>query len=338
MKNSEAINQNDAALLPFLKSVGDGDAEIALSELLLQHIQPVIEKTLRAKMHVSLRPDDFSPHNQEALEIAGEAKLLMVAELNKLNSHGKTIQNLKSYVTSVTINAYREYLRKKYPRRLQLKNKLRYLLTHHPNFALVETEDGWICGNTPEINVKLSTLETIQAEIAPKIRHLRESAQTIELVKTIFETAKSPVFFSDLLAIVAETQGIKDTAEDFSLPEKRVSVEEKTLNELERRESLKQVWTEIGALPVRHRVALLLNLRDKQDDCLIFSFPLLRIASVRQIAETLEFPPDKFAAIWRELPWNDGKIAGYLGLTRQQVINLRQSARARLNRRFRVTP
>lgn len=335
MQNSEAINQNDSALLPFLKS--DGDAEIALSELLLQKIQPVIEKTLRAKMHVSLRPDDFSPHNQEALEIAGEAKLLMVAELDKLNSHGKTIQNLNSYVTSVTINAYREYLRKKYPRRQQLKNKLRYLLTHHPNFALVETENGWICGNTHEVSVKkLSSLETIQTEIAPKIRHLRESSQTIELVKTIFETAASPIFFNDLLAIIAETQGIKDKAE--TLPEKKVSVEEKTLNELEGRENLRLIWKEIGALPVRHRIALLLNLRDKQGDCLIFSFPLLRIASVRQIAETLGFAAEEFAAVWRELPWSDDKIAGYLGLTRQQVINLRQSARARLSRRFRVTP
>jgi hypothetical protein len=40
------------------------------------------------------------------------------------------------------------------------------------------------------------------------------------------------------------------------------------------------------------------------------------------------------AAVWNELPLEDAVIAERLGATRQQVINLRKCARARLSRRL----
>jgi hypothetical protein len=110
--------------------------------------------------------------------------------------------------------------------------------------------------------------------------------------------------------------------------------DDKTIAAFEQREHLQKVWSEIKEMPVRHRVALLLNLKDKQGDCVVWLFPILRVASIKQIAQMLEFPTEEFAAFWRELPWDDVKIAEHLNLTRQQVINLRQSARARLVRLF----
>jgi len=137
--------------------------------------------------------------------------------------------------------------------------------------------------------------------------------------------------------VVAAVQEIKERreipeSETFSLADDPAISEDKMLTELEQQEYLKRVWSEIRALPIRHRIALLLNLKDKSGNCVIILFPLLRIASIRKIAETLEFPAEEFATLWNELPWDDFKIAEYLGLTRQQVINLRQSARARLAR------
>jgi hypothetical protein len=43
---------------------------------------------------------------------------------------------------------------------------------------------------------------------------------------------------------------------------------------------------------------------------------------------------DRLAAIWEELPLDDQAIASILGVTRQQVINLRKSGRERLQRRM----
>jgi hypothetical protein len=62
--------------------------------------------------------------------------------------------------------------------------------------------------------------------------------------------------------------------------------------------------------------------------------PMTGVASIAEIADTLGFTPDDFAGIWHSLPLEDLEIGQRLGLSRQQVINLRKSARERLTRRI----
>jgi hypothetical protein len=81
-------------------------------------------------------------------------------------------------------------------------------------------------------------------------------------------------------------------------------------------------------------VALLLNLREADGRGCLALFPGTGVASLRQIADALEFPAERFAELWPRLPLDDATIAGLLELTRQQVINLRKSARERLARRL----
>ena len=57
-------------------------------------------------------------------------------------------------------------------------------------------------------------------------------------------------------------------------------------------------------------------------------------ASLRETAATLELPVGDFAALWNELPLPDDVVAARLGYTRQQVTNLRMSARKRLAHRL----
>jgi hypothetical protein len=85
------------------------------------------------------------------------------------------------------------------------------------------------------------------------------------------------------------------------------------------------------------RVALLLNLRDAAGNDALILFTLKGITSLRKIAEVVEFEVDAFARMWNQLPWDDKSIGQYMGLTRQQVINLRKSARERLARRMAVS-
>ncbi len=344
MGKDSAINQTDSSLISFLNAIGEEETENELLDLLQRHIQPAIEKNLHAKMHISLQPSDFKSFNQDALEIAGEVKLFILAKLGKLklNPQESTIQNLNSYVTSITINAYRQFLRGKYPLRRQLKSKLRYLLTHHPNFSLWEDESGWVCGLKQSIKTSkpldLVKINTLVSDVIKK-GNLSESSQTIDLVRTIFEFSVSPLHFHDLVSLVAEIQGIKDQPEMLEFGDNRLELEEisnsddQIISKIEQQEELKKVWVEICKMPIRHRLALLLNLKDKQGDGVIKLFPLLRIASIRQIAETLDFLPLEFASIWNELPWEDVKIAEFMNLNRQQVVNLRQSARMRLVRK-----
>ena len=55
---------------------------------------------------------------------------------------------------------------------------------------------------------------------------------------------------------------------------------------------------------------------------------------MRRIAEVIGIPAEELAALWSRLPLNDLEIATRLDLSRQQVINLRKSARQRLTRRL----
>jgi DNA-directed RNA polymerase specialized sigma24 family protein len=105
---------------------------------------------------------------------------------------------------------------------------------------------------------------------------------------------------------------------------------------LERRTDLALLWEEIRQLPSRQAAALILNLRDGQGRNAVALLPLTGIATMRDIARALDMPAERFAEIWNRLPLEDAVIAESLGITRQQVINLRKSARARLARRMRL--
>lgn len=79
-----------------------------------------------------------------------------------------------------------------------------------------------------------------------------------------------------------------------------------------------------------------MNLKDgKGGDCIAL-FPLSGIATPRDIADLLSIPAERFAEMWNDLPLEDATIAEHLGVTRQQVINLRKSARERLARRMKA--
>jgi hypothetical protein len=100
---------------------------------------------------------------------------------------------------------------------------------------------------------------------------------------------------------------------------------------VELHEQLRRIWTMVSELPPNHRKALLLNLRDR-DGGLIGTLQASGVVSMQGIAGALEMTMDELSRIWNTLPWHDLKIAEHLGLHRQQIINLRQSARAKLLR------
>jgi hypothetical protein len=87
-------------------------------------------------------------------------------------------------------------------------------------------------------------------------------------------------------------------------------------------------------LPLRQRTALLLNLRDPSGGDALDLLPLTGTASLREIARVLDLDAEELAQLWPELPLDDNRIAERLSVSRQQVINLRKAARARLGRRM----
>jgi hypothetical protein len=355
MDTQVTTGEVDEILSPFLQEENAAQAERLLAQLVVEHADPIIEKIIRSKLHASLSPIDGSEQNQNALEVRSDVHVRLIAGLRSLKAErsARPIRDFRGYVAVVAYNACSHYLRQKYPRRHSLKNRVRYVLTHQPGLSLWEDETGeWLCGFIAWRG------RGVERASAPRLEELRDS-QSLRgprapsedyrrmplagLLKLILAAAAAPVELDDLVNSIADLQGIKETlvqsendqATTDALNPKGFETRASIADEVGQRLFLKRLWTEISQLPPKQRAALLLNLRDAQSRDVIVLFQLTGVATIPQIAEALEMTAETFAELWGDLPLDDLSIAKRLGITRQQVINLRKSARERLARRMR---
>jgi hypothetical protein len=92
------------------------------------------------------------------------------------------------------------------------------------------------------------------------------------------------------------------------------------------------LWRWILGLPPKHRNALFKTCATSGGKNALVTLWLTGSASLRDISAALEISIEKMTEILNSLPWDDLRIAEHLGRTRQQVINLRQTSRAKLMR------
>ncbi|HWT01119.1 MAG TPA: hypothetical protein VN256_12800 [Pyrinomonadaceae bacterium] len=344
--------ETDPLLLPFLNAGAEAEALDILTSLIRGHAEPIIKAIIGHKLRVSA--DGRAA--QEAEDVQSEVVLHMLAKLRELKSDpsARGIGNFRSYVAVTTHHACHEFLRRKYPQRSRLKNRLRYLLTHHETLALWGDEgEEWLCGygawrDRHKRSAGASKLELLRdtQRAAERLGLAGRNLQLInlaQLVDSIFKYLDAPVELDGLVTVVADLQGVKDLperagggeeGEDGGEYERAADPRADVGREVEQRIYVQRLWEEICQLPVRQRVALLLNLKGAAAADAIALFPLTGVASIRQIAAALEIGAEEFAALWNELPLEDAAISARLGVTRQQVINLRKSARDRLTRRM----
>ena len=103
------------------------------------------------------------------------------------------------------------------------------------------------------------------------------------------------------------------------------------------RDLLRRSWREILRLPAAQRIVLLMNLRDGGTGGDGLSLLLyLRITTHQEIAAALHLTLDEFADLLPKLPLDDNTIAGHLGITRREVISIRQATRRRLEHKLRI--
>ena len=348
----ETIEESDPLLLPFLSAELEAEVEQSLTCLLAEHAEPIVRAVIGNKLRLSRPGADDAGAGDDAEDVRGEALVRLLGRLRDLRADpaAKPIGNFQGYVAVVTYNVCYAYLRKKYPQRRLLKNRVRYLLNNWADFAIWEgDEQEWLCGlavwrHGPRTTANHEQLQQLCADpqqlaVAGAAPGSAQQTHLLNLCGAIFSRLGCPVELDALVNILAELQGIKDQptsatqreeeddGEHAPLPDLRADV----ATEVEQRLYLRRLWAEICALPQRQRAALLLNLTTAQDS-VISLLPLIGVATIRQIAEALATPAEQFAQLWNELPLDDTAIAARLGLTRQQVINLRKAARERLSR------
>ena len=169
-------------------------------------------------------------------------------------------------------------------------------------------------------------------------------AQTLHLVRTIFEFAGGPVGFEDLIDCVGDISGVKDKT---MRPEQEYETEHiinATYSDANAEQAelvqtqtyLRQVWKEICELPMGQRMALLLNLNDDDGVNITTHFAGSCIATISEMADALALSIPEFTELWGKLPLSDAEIGSRLGRSPTKVATLRQSARRRLSRRMRA--
>ncbi len=341
-------NGSSDQLLAHYIAATDGDADEVLGRILMEIVDPVTAQIVRRKLGIRIVGDsnaNGSPIHEDGLGVAANVRLAMITALRKARQDPdqNEIDSIEAYATTVARNATNEYLRQRFPARFRLSNQIRYLLKYDLALKTDKRPEGlWIAIAEPTA----SAAAHIDDQTIPRADELEGLVERYKgqtgvslglLVKRLLTDIARPVMFEEVVTAVATIKGIRDAVvadtpiEDLSVS----SSDPDPAVRADRKELLAHVWETAQALPLRHRRAVLLHLSDDAGDNMLMMFPLEGIASIRALAACLELDLDVFLALWNDLPLPDAEIAKMMGLKRQQVINLRHSAKGMLKRRLR---
>ncbi len=312
-----------ALLQEFLTSPATSAA--ALEKLLFEHAEPLIRRIVWRRLSgwISL---------QDREDTTGDAIVELLARLESWKrGESKSIENFPAYTAVIAHHACDHFLRGLFPRKYRMRTRIRYLLESGSKYAIWDQDAETVCGYARQTG---QPAKRIEDPAWRKNVSVPPGSSEAEILAAIFAEA-SPLRFDEVSDAMAHLTGLRDdTSVDWQeieavIPTRPIDHGEK----LDHRRALKVLWEEISALPLPQRVALLLNLRDENGNSPLANFQAVGIASLREIARVLEMAPEELAKLWGKLPVSDLDIAERLGLTRQQVINLRKAARQRLARR-----
>lgn len=356
----DAVARWDVQLEPFLYAADEAQADACLQHLVTGQTQTIIARELT--YHFSGPGPTYGTTTrcqQEAADLAQLIKTTLVKKLRAARTQREAapIADWPAYIAATSYHAVADTLRRQYRQRQRLSDQLRYLLTHQTGFALWQgPQQTLLCGYAAWREATLAPrLRRCWPELLAEPTRISElwphpgaggAGPTPALLAALFDYAGGPVEFAALVTLWAEgtlgptaqlpTEEQLDSSDQIW--HKWLALSADPQQQIEARLYLQRVWQEITHLPVLQRAALLLNLRVAGERGLLTLLPETGIASIRQIAAVLTMPPLDLATIWPQLPWDDAQVARHLGLERQQVVNLRKTARQILTRRLTAPP
>jgi hypothetical protein len=328
----------DRVLRRFVDATDEAEVERELNVLIEQHALPLARVIVARKLRTYGEDKLGRPDVQDRDDVIADAMLTLVERLQAARSDADRppIENFLGYSAAVIHSACAHHIRRGYPERARLKNRLRYVFSTNRRLALWTTDDDdLVCGlaewrgRSADLGAERAlrgSVDRIGRWTSMKRPDL--AAAAIDLVLAM----GGPVDFETFVGTAASAAGVvepRSTGDPSLLPSREPDHD----LVIDQRRFLARVWEEVGELPVRQRAALLLNLRDVTGAGLLWLLPVAGVATIRQIAGALEIQDAEFAALWREIPLDDATIGLRLGCSRQQVINLRMAARKRLTNR-----
>jgi len=336
----------DPRLAAFLGAASDRDAEMALAGIFDEITERLLVETVRRGLLGGSR------RGADADDVASETRVRLIRRLWAIRNEGAdTIEDFAAYVATTATRTCYAHLRARFPARTRFRNQVRYGVSRHPDTLLEEQASGvWTC-RSRALRLATSsgasarsgqTQQFLDAPAAFLSRHRIDPAQAVpHLVAAVLARVEGAIELDRLVDALALALGVVEAApqhdrsgEDTTTALERVpDPAPGTVRELSDRQELDALWREVTALPLNQRLALLLNLRDPEGGSALHTLPATGLVTMRALAHLFEMDEATLGRMWDELPLDDLTIASRLGLTRQQVINLRKSARARLARR-----
>lgn len=332
----------DPVLRPFLAAETDEGAEECLNRIFLDPIIPQIRRVLAAYLTLtSFDRDEISAEAQA--RVLRRLQELRRSDNGKLHPKGK-ILDFKAYVATVVYNARKDLIHSRQPEWRRINHRIR---------RLADDPDSGICftqlGNGQEL-VGLISSNAQATDVGIAIDRVRSAFPNhlflpIQiLVPALLENADGGLLCKDLVRAVFELTGA-GSLEEIEISEDLNDLKTSSENDdaIARRQeaALRQIWEEIVRFPPNQRKTMILSLRENRSTEAVSLLLRKRIATIREIAESLEVTVDEFAVIFDQLPMSSAEIAKFLGIEggprtskEQKVDNLRRIARDLLRRRL----
>jgi hypothetical protein len=334
---------SDPRLASFLGAPSEQAASDALAALIGPggEIDRVVGDTVRRELRAS------SAGASHIDDVAAEVRLRLVRKLWTLRASGEPrepIDDVLAYAATAAEYGCYAFLRRQYPERTRFRNRVRYALSHHPHTSLARVDNMWRCESRRPVR-RAPEAGASQAFLDDPRRWISRAGISLEsplpaLIDQLMASFDRPIELDRFVDHLAALLGVVDRQVVDRIEDRGEDTDRQLVDPvpgigdvLLQREALGEVWKEIAALPPRQRAALLLNLRDPEGGAVLHLLPATGVVASDALAGALGLSAGELAALWDKLPLDDLSIAATLGATRQQVINLRKAARARLLRR-----
>ena len=240
-------------------------------------------------------------------------------------------------------------LRTKSPARARLKNNLRFLLTHHRDFAVWKIEGETVCGFSVWRDAnKALAFERNFVDIEEKLPNFRsnrlrggnlKNVPLTKLVTELFLWIESPIELDALVNAVATLLDLKDhpqeSLDDDTLAYIETRIADSTLHTTSRFEEqalLRRLWDALKELSTEQRDVFCLGFEDHAGRDLFTVLLEAEVVTFQELAHELGRSVEMMLNLWSDLPMSDEDIAVKLKTTRTQVYKWRFRALERLKK------
>lgn len=294
----------------------------AATRLLMEQVGHTVRAALRRRSGLTLAEDDARAENLDALDVYQDALVRVWERIGHAPCSGSSdVTDLRAFATAVANNLWSDYLRQKHPRRASLKNRLRYFLSHAPDFAVWEGPEStltcgrkaWSYGTKPAASARVDKLSEdlswLPAQAGAVERY--SVADWEKYASALFSRAGGPLPFDDLVALTARVLEVREdrmesidaaSESERAFPELADPSRRTPDTDAELRGSIVRLWSAVKTLRADYRCAYLLNIpgpgKTRGD---IEVFVDLGVARLGEIGATLALSDEQYALAWDAL-------------------------------------